>query len=189
MWDWTDLERTCATADRRRVAAVVARAAKRLAPVIAAAGDEYGPEADEWLNATAAALGVVEQFVRGDPVSRFTLDLAADVARSCATAGANAARLLGPSKAGELAELAFAATAFAADVGRANTPQRAAVFAVQGIRAVDASGRIPRELLTADVAKIGDGEFAPLWPDGEPDWSAAGWKRLDGRTFPVVLRV
>ena len=189
MWDWTEFERACVTAERWRVAAVAWRAATRLAPVIAEAAEVYGPEADEWLNAVRASLGVVELFVNRSPVSRFSLDLAADVARTCATAGANAARLLGPSKVGELAELAFAAAAFAADVCRAPTPHRAAVFAVQGVRAVDASGRIPRELLTADVAKLTDGEFGPLWPGGEPDWSAVGWKRLDGRTFPVVLRV
>ena len=149
------------------------RAASRLAPVVAAATEVYGPEADEWLNAVRASLGVVEVFVSGDPVSRFTLDLAADVARTCATAGANAARMLGPSKAGEQAELAFAAAAFAADVCRATTPQRAAAFAVQGVRAVDASGRVPRELLIADVATLTDDTFGPLWPDGEPEWSAA----------------
>jgi hypothetical protein len=176
--DWSEVERTFAVADRRRVATVALRAAKRVAPVIARAADQYGPEALEWLNAITGSLAVTERFVTGLSLSRFTLDLAADIARSAATAGANAARLLGPSKAAEDAELAFAAAAFAADVGRASNPHRAAVFAVQGVRAADASGLITRELLVSDVAKLSGGDFGELWPGGEPAWSADGWQRL-----------
>lgn len=184
---WNEMEPLFAAADRRAVAEVAWRAAKRLAPVVARAADVYGPEALEWLNAVAASLSVTERFVRGQPVSRFTLDLAADIARTAATAGANAARVLGPSKAGEDAELAFAAAAFAADVCRAPNAPRAAVFAVQGVRAADAAGLIPRPLLDADVAKLGDRAFGPLWPDGEPDWSAEGWQRLESANLPALL--
>lgn len=184
---WSELEPLFASADRRAVAEVVWRAAKRLAPVVARAADVYGPEALEWLNAVASSLGVTERFVRGQPVSRFTLDLAADIARSAATAGANAARMLGPSKAGEDAELAFAAAAFAADVCRAPNAQRAAVFAAQGVRAADAAGLIPRSLLDADVAHLSGRNFGPLWPDGVPDWSADGWRRLESANLPELL--
>jgi hypothetical protein len=172
--NWPDLERTFAAADRQWVAGVGWRAACRVAPVIARAADVYGPEALEWLNAVASSLSVTGRFVSGERVTRFTLDIAADMARTAATAGANAARLLGPSKAAEDAELAFAAAAFAADVCRAPNAQRAAVFAVQGVRAADATGLIPRELLDADVAKLADGEFDLLWPGGEPGWWTEG---------------
>lgn len=184
---WTEMEPLFAAADRRAVAEVGWRAAKRVAPVVARAAGVYGPDAVEWLNAVAASLNVTERFVRGQSVSRFTLDLAADIARSAATAGANAARVLGPSKAGEDAELAFAAAAFAADVCRAPNAHRAAVFAVQGVRAADAAGLIPRPLLDADVAHLTDRDFGPLWPEGEPDWSADGWRRLASANLPALL--
>ena len=188
--NWTELERGFTGADRRRVAAVTWRAAKRIAPVIARVADEYGPEALEWFNAIACSLGVTERYVTGLPVTRFTLDLAADTARTAATAGANAARLLGPSRAAEDAELAFASTAFAADVCRAHSPQRAAMFAVQGLRAADASGRIPREWLETDVALLNNGDFGDLWPIGEPDWSAEGWERLrTAGPMPALLTI
>lgn len=175
---WAELERLFAGADRRRVAAVAWRAAERVAPVIARAADVYGPEALEWLNAIRAVLRTVEKFAEGVPVSRFTLDLAADIARGTAASAANVVRLTGPSKAAEDAELAFAAAAFAADVGRSPNAQRAAVFAVQGVRAADATGLVPRPLLDTDVVKLNGDPFGLLWPPGEPDWWADGWKRL-----------
>jgi hypothetical protein len=176
---WTELEQRFAAADRKRVAAVAWRAAERVAPVVAQAADVYGPEALEWLNAIRAVLRTVEKFVEELPVSRFTLDLAAEIARATAASAANVVRQTRPSKASEDAELAFAAAAFAADVGRAPTAQRAASFAMQGVRAADASGLVPRTLLEADVTKLADGEFGLLWPPGEPDWWADGWKRLE----------
>lgn len=176
---WAEMEQRFAAADRRRVAGVAWRAAGRVAPVVAQAADVYGPEALEWLNAIKAVLRTVEKFVEGLPVSRFTLDLAAEIARATAASAANVVRQTRPSKASEDAELAFAAAAFAADVGRAPTAQRAAGFAVQGVRAADATGLVPRPLLEADVAKLDGDEFGPLWPTGEPDWWTAGWKRLD----------
>jgi len=175
---WTELERRFAEADRQRVATVALRAAERVAPVIAQAVDVYGPEALEWLNAINAVLRTVEKFVEGVPVSRFTLDLAADIARATATGAAGVVRLSGPSKAAEDAELAFAAAAFAADVGRASNASRVAMSAVQGVRAADATGLVPRALLDADVARLNGDPFGLLWPLGEPDWWTDGWKRL-----------
>lgn len=175
---WGEMEQRFAEADRQRVGAVAWRAAERVAPVIAQAADVYGPDALEWLNAIKAVLRTVEKFVEGMPVSRFTLDLAADIARGTAASAANVVRLTGPSKAAENAELAFAAAAFAADVGRAPNAQRAAMFAVQGVRAVDATGLVPRALLDTDVAKLNGDPFDLLWPHSEPDWWADGWKRL-----------
>jgi hypothetical protein len=175
---WGELERRFAAADRKRVAAVAWRAAERVAPVVASAADVYGPEALEWLNAITAVLRTVERWVNGEPVSRFTLDLAADMARATATAAAGVVRLMGPSKAAEDAELAFAAAAFAADVCRTSHPHRAASAAMQGVRAADATGLAPRALLDTDAAKLDGDPFGLLWPLGEPDWWADGKKRL-----------
>jgi hypothetical protein len=175
---WGDCERRLAEADRTRVAAVVGRAAQRLAPVIADAPALYGPEAWEWWNVVSAVLAVVERFVQGRPVSRFTLDLAADLARSTAVAGANATRIHGPSPAAEQTELTCAAAAFAADVCRAPTSQRAATCAVQGLRAVDASGRIPRCVWEADLENLASGEFGELWPGPPPEWWSLNQKRF-----------
>jgi hypothetical protein len=175
---WGEVERRFAAADRRRVAVVAWRAAERVAPVVARAADVYGPEALEWLNAIAAVLRTVERWVSGAAVSRFTLDLAADIARATATSAAGVVRVMGPSKAAEDAELAFAASAFAADVCRTGNAARAASAAVQGVRAADASGWVPRPLLENDLAKL-DGElFGPLWPGEEPDWWTHGKTRL-----------
>jgi hypothetical protein len=110
---WGELEQRFAGAERVRVATVAWRAAERVAPVIAQAADVYGPEALEWLNAIRGVLRTVERFTDGLRVSRFTMDLAAEIARGAATSAAGVVRLMGPSKAAEDAELAFAAAAFA----------------------------------------------------------------------------
>ncbi len=176
---WGEMERRFAGADRKRVATVALRAAERVAPVIAQAADVYGPEAVEWLNAIRAVLRAVGAFTTGEAVSRFTLDLAADIARATATSAAGVVRLMGPSKAAEDAELAFAASAFAADAARTSNPQRAAGVAMQGVRAADATGLVSRALLDTDIAKLDGDPFGLLWPLGEPDWWADGWKRLE----------
>ena len=176
---WGEMERRFAGADRKRVATVALRAAERVAPVIAQAADVYGPEALEWLNAIRAVLRAVEAWATGDAVSRFTLDLAADIARATATGAAGVVRLMGPSKAAEDAELAFAAAAFAADAARTSNPQRAAGVAAQATRAADATGLVSRALLDTDIAKLDGDPFGLLWPLGEPDWWADGWKRLE----------
>ena len=176
---WGEMERRFAGADRKRVATVALRAAERVAPVIVQAADVYGPEALEWLNAIRSVLRTVEAFTAGEAVSRFTLDLAADIARATATSAAGVVRLMGPSKAAEDAELAFAAAAFAADAARTSNPQRAAGVAMQGVRAADATGLVSRALLDTDIAKLDADPFGLLWPLGEPDWWADGCKRLD----------
>ena len=160
------------------------RAAARLAPVIAEGTTEYGPEAIEWFHATSAVVNVVEAYSRGERISRFTLDIAAELARGAANAAAGIVRLLGHSKAAEDAELAFAAAAFAADAARLSAAPRIAAAAMQALRVAHASGRIPEELLAADYA----GADGPLWPDGEPAWSAEGRAKLAATIgFPVIL--
>ncbi len=158
---WADVERSLAGLPRRAVATFAARAAERVAPAVAKLEAKYGPEAVEWLNAVAAVIRVVKAFVRGDVVSRFTLDLAAEVARAAATATANAARTVGPSPLIEGAELAYAAAAFAADAARAPTDARAAALAAQAARMAAGGGAVPAEQ-AADLRALAEGE--PLEP-------------------------
>jgi hypothetical protein len=176
---WGEMEQRFAGADRVRVATVAFRAAERVAPMIAKAADVYGPEALEWLNAIRGVLRMVERFTDGLRVSRFTLDLAAEIARGVATSAAGVVRLMGPSKAAEDAELAFAAAAFAADTCRAPTAPRAASAAVQGVRAADATGLVSRALLDTDISNLLAPAFGLLWPLGVPDWWTDGLRRLN----------
>ena len=180
--DWDSEESRFAEFARPRLAKLVHRSAFRLVPVVAEAAEVYGPEALEWLNALKSSLVVLEVWIADRSLSRFTLDLAAEIARCAATAGTNAARMLGHSKSAEQAELAFAAGAFAVDVARANSPIRAARFAVQSLRAVQASGLIPQELLL--------NESEVLWPDGEPAWSRNGWMKFENAgAMPRILQM
>ena len=74
---WGDVERILAGLPRRSVAAFAVRSAARTTPAIASLESKYGPEAREWLTAINGVLGLVAGFARGEPVTRFTLDLAA----------------------------------------------------------------------------------------------------------------
>ena len=95
-------------------------------------------------------LRVVTAFARGEAVTRFTLDLAAEVARATATATANAARTLGPSPLVEEAELAYAAAAYAADAARATSDPRARRWEAQAARMAAGGEDVPAEQ-TADL--------------------------------------
>lgn len=143
---WPEVEHALTRLPRPAAAGLAVRSARPTLPAVAALEPKYGPEAAEWLAACEAALAKVEGFARGEPVSRFQLDLAADAARCAANATANAARQVGPSPLVEAAELAYAAVAFAADCARAATPQRAATFGMQSLRAAAGGGEVPAEL-------------------------------------------
>ena len=202
---WSEVEARFAESPRLGVAAVCQRAAVRLSPIIANAVTGYGPEAVEWLNAIAGVLRLLEPVCRGVPVSRFTLDIAAEVARGTANSARILVREKGPSKAAEDAELAFAATAFAVDVCRATTPARVASVGMQCLRIALDGGTVPERLVAFDVQLLAslaaaghtdwtataDGPFGDLWPFGEPDWVTAGLARLRELepTLPVLLRL
>jgi hypothetical protein len=170
---------------RRAVAAFAARAARRVAPLVATAAGPYGPEAWEWLHATAATIRTVETFAAGRPVSRFTLDLAAELPRAAANAVAAAARRGGPSPAVELAEVAFAVAAFAADAARADLPQRAARLAAQAATTAAAGPYPITDPMTSDLAALAEsgndpaeGTLGRLWPAGEPEGWSDVWAKL-----------
>ncbi|HVK11648.1 MAG TPA: hypothetical protein VM597_22950 [Gemmataceae bacterium] len=158
---WDDIERLLASLPRRSVAAFAVRAAARMTPAVAALEPKYGPEAREWLAAVHGVLGTVAAFARGDAVTRFTLDLAAEIARATATATANAARSLGPSLLIEDAELAYAAAAYAADAARASSDSRAAAMGTQAARMAAGGGDIPAEQAT-DLRALAAGEELEL---------------------------
>lgn len=189
---WAELESRLAELPRLGVAAVCQRAAGRRTPAIALAEPTYGPVAVEWLNAIAAVLRVVEAGCAGGPVSRFTLDIAAEVARGTANSARNAVREKGPSVAAEGAEMSFAAAAFAVDVLRSAEPKPWASVAVQCLRIAIDGGTVPEPLVGADYRLLvslagventdwtatADGPFGEVWPFGEPDWVTTGLARL-----------
>lgn len=152
---WPEVERALFALPRQAVAAFAARAARRATPAIPRLAERYGPEAMEWLSAIERVLIVVEAFAEGEPVTRFALDIAADVARCAATATANAARAVGPSPLIEGAELAYAAAAFAADAARAATPERAASFSTRAAT-MAAGGGDPTPEQLADLRVVSE---------------------------------
>lgn len=201
---WPVIESRFAASPRLGLAAVCQRAAARVCPVIARAETVYGVEAVEWLNAIAQVVRLLEAVCRGVRVSRFTLDIAAEVARGTANSARTAVRERGPSPAAEDAELAFAVAAFAVEVLRATHPAKAASVAVQCLRNALAGG-LPEKLLAFDLAQLDSligvgntdwdatdtGPFAELWPFGEPDWVTAGLARFREAepTLPVFVRL
>ena len=185
---WGTVESELTARPKGAVVRIAVRAAARLVPVILEGTDEYGPEALEWAAATDSAVKVVEAFARGERVSRFTLDLAAEVARGTANAASAIVRLLGASKAAADAELAFAAAAFAADAARLSSPTRISAAAMQALRVVHASGRVPEDLLAADYEGLDPDGL--LWPGGEPGWFRDGRVTLAAAVgLPVVLKL
>jgi hypothetical protein len=193
---WSEVETQFAALPRLGVLAVCQRAAARALPGVALAERVYGPEAVEWLNAGLGVVQVLEVACLGVPVSRFTLDITAEVARGTATSARTAVRERGPSKAMEDAELAFAAAAFAVDVLRAAQSAKAAAVAVQCLRNALANPAVPGGLVAIDFATLtvlaaggntdwavtADGPFGELWPFGEPDWVTAAlarWRELE----------
>ncbi len=198
---WAQVETLLGALPRRAVTALAVRAARRIAPVIAHTGEHYGPESLEWMNAIEATLRVVEAYCAGESVSRFTLDLASDVARCAANAMANASQLLGLSAHAEAAELAYAAAAFAADCARAKNPTRAATLAVQAVRAAANGNEITPEqqadLRILHTQTLGDpnsptdatedGPMGSLWPNGEPTWSSMGREQFHKAKVAVIV--
>jgi hypothetical protein len=199
----TDLESDIARLPRLALTALVVRAARRIAPLVVPTADKYGPEAWEWFNVTAATIRAAEAFARGGDVSRFTLDVAAELPRAAANALAMTVRSHGPSASVEQAELAFAAAAFAADVARAGSAARAVKLAAQAVGVAEVSAYPVVALLSFDVAVLTGMDLGPadglgaavdpsetgplgeLWPTGEPDGWSSAWAELKVRA--VVL--
>ena len=198
---WAQVETLLGALPRRAVAAFAVRAARRVVPVIAQTGEHYGPESLEWMNAVEATMRIVESYCGGESVSRFTLDLASDVARCAANAMANASQMLGLSAHAEAAELAYAAAAFAADCARSKNPNRAATLAVQAVRAAANGNEITPEqqadfriLYTQTLGDPNtptdpseDGPMGSLWPTGEPMWSSTGRQQFRKEEVAVVV--
>lgn len=165
---WADVEAALSKLPRRAIVLFAARCARRLLPNVARLSKAFGPDAGEWTHATAETVRVAEAFGRGEAVSRFTLDLAAEVARCAASATANAARILGGSPLMEPAELAYAAAAFAADAARATGTERAVGCAVRSAQ-MEADGGEPIAGQLGDLlAMVRDEPLPPLPPSPAP---------------------
>jgi hypothetical protein len=185
---WADVERALAGLPRQAVVAFAVRAAARVAPAVARLAGDYGGEAWEWFAAVDATLRAAAGFARGAGVSRFTLGVAAELARYAAAATAAAARTAGPSPRVEAAELAYAAAAFAADAASTPTPARAATLAMQAARAAAGGEVVPAEqrldlvaLRTTPEGPVDPSDTGPLgekWPAGAPAGDDELWVML-----------
>gem|GEM_PF-2928168 len=175
---WPEMEAQFAKLSHRVLVGFAVRGAQRVLPIIAEGSADYGPEAIEWLMAIHAALEAPARFASGEKISRFTLDLAAEMARGTANSAANVVRIMGHAKSAEDAELVFAAVAFAADCARSSPMSRAANAAMKGLRAADALGRISQQLWELDWQQTQSGAYETLWPTSEPQWYTEGIQKL-----------
>lgn len=163
---WPDVERALGDLPHRVRVAVAVRAARRVLPAVGDLEAVYGEEAREWLAVCEDALAKASTFVRGEMVSRFQLDLAADGARCAANATAHMARQVGPSPLMEVAELAYAAVAFTADAARTANTSRSADYSFQAVRAAAGGGTVPPDLKLDLLTATSCGEIADPGPDG-----------------------
>ena len=131
---WAEIEQRLKSLDRRAIALVVACSAQRLLPLVLLGEADYGPEVAEWHTAMAEVLMAVEGYGVGRRVSRYQLNVAADIARGTANTLANKARQFGASAHLHDIELALAAVAFAADAARADSADRVVAAALQVLR-------------------------------------------------------
>jgi hypothetical protein len=166
---WPEVTETLSRLDRRAIALVVARSARRLLPLVMLGESDYGPEVAEWHAMMVDVLKLIECYGAGQKVSRYQLNLAADIARGTANTLANKARQYGASAHLHDMELALAAMAFAADAARAETPERVVAAAMQVFKmqsqkwAVEASDLIVD--VTATTGPGGRWAFVTSFPE------------------------
>jgi hypothetical protein len=166
----------------------VARIGLRLAPIIAKTTVDYGPEGLEWFHAMASVLDLVHRSCTGEPVSRYMLDLAAEVARGTANVAISMAQLLGPTPAGHDAELAFAVAAYTADCARHSSKERSVHAAVQAVQAAVACPDYDASWHSNEIAALTTGGFGPLWANHtEPIWSSDAWAQLHSEEMLLPL--
>jgi hypothetical protein len=166
--NWPEVEKRLRDLPRWAISSFAVRSARRYYAIIWECESRYGIEVIEWLLATDACLRMVELYAAQERVSRFTLDLASELARAAATAAANATQALGPSAESHNAELAFAAAALAADSARTPNHTRAAACAMQAARAVCNGEAISPEQLE-DLRALQQGEpLDKLWGNTIP---------------------
>ncbi|MCZ2341801.1 MAG: hypothetical protein LC104_08390 [Bacteroidales bacterium] len=202
--NWTAFSSQLAALSRPVLAGVAVRAARRAAPAILTGAAPDDSEPLEWCHAAVSTITLIETWARGNPVSDFVLMLASEFPRLAAQALAAANRKHGPSPHTERMETALAAAAFAADLIRASTPDRARSVALQALTNADAAvpgiGRLA-EFDTQTALALGihasevmdaseTGPLGELWPMGEPEEWTAAWARLEQANLPrlVVFR-
>lgn len=169
--DWSKVEVTLTQTTLKSRTLLIVRHAQRLVPVLSEASSHYGAEVFEWLQALHSGLELLEEFVRSQSISRFQIDLVAEIARATSTVATNRVRVVGPSRFVEVMELAFAAVAFAADSARATSETKSIALAIKSLQMVEASQRVGEQELRYDLqglpGLLPEGE---LWPIGEPEW-------------------
>ena len=144
----------------------------------------FGPDALDWFNAAASSVAVVDAAARGEARSAFVELVASELPRLAANAMAMAARERGPSASVELVETALASVAFAADVVRATSPERAVRAAVLAI--TNAEATVPGIAKLAELdATVGEDE---LWPMGEPPGWSDAWAKLEVAELSGLIR-
>lgn len=156
-FSWPEVQTRLGHLPHWAVALFAVRSARRLWPGILDAEAAYGPEVREWLTACDATLRMVELFAAREPVSRFTLDLAAEIARATALVAANTARQAGYHPSAQTVELTLAAAALSADVARVADLSRAVRIAVQVAQAGVDGGPISLEQVE-DLTALEQGE-------------------------------
>jgi len=171
---WTEVEMKLTTLPRRRATAVGVRAVERALRRIAVVADDYGPEVWEWVRAMQAALEAVQRYAADKAVSRFTLDLAAEICRGTANSAAATAQLVGPSRGHEVLESVIASAAFTADAARTRKGERVPGLLTNAMKNAHLGGEASIESV-ADLTAEGD--FGPLWPHGEMEWYRSGTER------------
>lgn len=166
--NWSEVQSRLSNLPHWGLASFAVRSARRLWPTILDCEADYGPETREWLAVCDATLRMVEHFAARQPVSRFTLDLAAELARATALVAANTARQVGYRPSAHVAELALAAAAMSADVARATDLIRAARITLQ-VAQTATNGLPVNPEQSADLFSLEQGEpMPPLWPSPEP---------------------
>ncbi len=182
--NWSDIEVSLRSSSRQDLARFLARSAARVVPLLAKAEASFGIEAIEWQHALASAVRVVEAFGEGREVSKFTLDIAAELARLVPAARVARGRSGAPNQSRESVEeleMVCASVAFSVDALRAASDDRAVRAAMQAVSNADAACLEVAPLLTFDAKLLAAGiagEFGELWPTGEPAWFREGTDRL-----------
>jgi hypothetical protein len=165
---WPEVTDQLSRLDRRAIALVVARSARRLLPLVLLGESDYGPEAAEWHAAMVEVLKAIEGYGSGAKVSRYQLNVAADIARGTANTLANKARQFGASTQLHDIELALAAVAFAADAARAESQDRVLSAAMQVLKMQAEKKPVEPDDLTAIGVEAAHSDFAWRFTTSSP---------------------
>jgi len=172
--DWVSVELDYAEQPRERVLSLVGRAVSRVLPRMAVCVPDYGQEVWEWYRLLHGLVATIQTSHTQQPLSRFSWDLCAELARATATIAATRAQRVGPSSRHEELERVIAAVAFWLDGARAKSAERRAELMATALRNALLSADLT-DAYEADALMGGPLELQPeipLWPQaqGGPQW-------------------